>query len=241
MKPQGRHFPWQSGRPRALGSVGSQLQTDRGLGFVGPLPLDGRRTGMGRGGGGLGGKEASPQGTRAPRAAGSPPRAALTAGPGLGRAEPGLVPSRPAGFLLWRESTEGLCPPQPGGKPPDHPAGRAARREEGAETHAGTQLLAAGRGLCADLAECPSFRCETETTAWHLRSSHSAEEAGSGLRTTRPGPSWAPTRLGAATLFTAELDWSSRWPRWGLLFKPLLASLRIQLRPPGHSAPGPGN
>ena len=113
---------------------------------------------------------------------------------GEGRARPGSqhaswfsslagVHGGPVPATTWREASRLPCRPS-------HPP--TARREEGAETHAGTQRLAAGRGLHADLAEPPSFRCETETTAWHLRSSHRAGGAGSGLRTMRPGPSWAP-------------------------------------------------
>ena len=66
----------------------------------------------------------------------------------------------------WREASRSPCKLS-------HPP--TAKWEEGPETHAGTQLLAVGRGLRADLAEPLSLRCETETTAWHLRSSHGAE------------------------------------------------------------------
>ena len=128
---------------------------------------------------------------------------------GEGRARPGSqhaswfsslagVHGGPVPATTWREASRSPCRPS-------HPP--TARREEGAETHAGTQRLAAGRGLHADLAEPPSFRCETETTAWHLRSSHRAGGAGSGLRTMRPGPSWAPTPALPQYLAT-EIPWS---------------------------------
>ena len=129
----------------------------------GHFPRTAGGLGWDRSRGGLGGRGALPQGARPPGGSWvfSRSGAHCWLGAGKGRARPGSqhaswfsslagIHGGPVSATTCREASRWPCRPS-------HPS--AARREEGAGTHAG-QLLAVGRGLCADLAETLSFRCD---------------------------------------------------------------------------------